>query len=38
VAQGQDVYVYCDNDIKVRAPFDAMGLLARVRAGIGGTA
>ena len=29
--QGQDVYVYCDNDIKVRAPFDAMGLLARVR-------
>ena len=36
VAQGQDVYVYCDNDIKVRAPFDAMGLLARVRAGIGG--
>jgi uncharacterized protein YecE (DUF72 family) len=32
-AQGQDVYVYCDNDIKVRAPFDAMGLLARVRPG-----
>ena len=30
-AQGQDVYVYCDNDIKVRAPYDAMGLLARVR-------
>ena len=29
--QGQDVYVYCDNDIKVRAPYDAMGLLARVR-------
>ena len=26
-----DVYVYCDNDAKVRAPFDAMGLLARVR-------
>ena len=31
LAQGQDVYVYCDNDIKVRAPYDAMGLLARVR-------
>ncbi len=28
---GLDVYVYCDNDAKVRAPFDAMGLLARVR-------
>ena len=27
---GLDVYVYCDNDAKVRAPFDAMGLLARV--------
>ena len=25
---GQDVYVYCDNDAKVRAPYDAMGLLA----------
>ena len=31
LAQGQDVYVYCDNDIKVRAPYDAMGLLSRVR-------
>ena len=28
--RGQDVYVYCDNDIKVRAPYDAMGLLSRV--------
>jgi uncharacterized protein YecE (DUF72 family) len=27
---GLDVYVYCDNDAKVRAPFDAMSLLARV--------
>jgi uncharacterized protein YecE (DUF72 family) len=27
---GLDVYVYCDNDAKVRAPYDAMGLLARV--------
>ncbi|GAA1825068.1 DUF72 domain-containing protein [Microlunatus capsulatus] len=31
LAQGQDVYVYCDNDVKVRAPYDAMGLLARLR-------
>ena len=31
VAAGQDVYVYCDNDAKVRAPYDAMGLLERVR-------
>ncbi len=28
---GQDVYIYCDNDAKVRAPYDAMGLLDRVR-------
>jgi len=28
---GLDVYVYCDNDAKVRAPYDAMGLLSRVR-------
>ena len=28
--QGCDVYVYCDNDAKVRAPYDAMGLLARL--------
>ena len=27
---GLDVYVYCDNDAKVRAPFDAMGLLDRL--------
>ena len=26
---GQDVYVYCDNDAKVRAPYDAMGLMER---------
>ncbi|SEP67333.1 DUF72 domain-containing protein [Microlunatus flavus] len=30
-AAGLDVYVYCDNDAKVRAPFDAMNLLAKVR-------
>jgi uncharacterized protein YecE (DUF72 family) len=29
-AAGRDVYVYFDNDVKVRAPFDAMGLAARV--------
>jgi uncharacterized protein YecE (DUF72 family) len=23
--QGRDVFVYFDNDVKVRAPFDAMG-------------
>ncbi|GAA2725289.1 hypothetical protein CAE01nite_19170 [Cellulomonas aerilata] len=28
--QGRDVYVYFDNDVKVRAPFDAMGLASRV--------
>ncbi|GAB2670603.1 DUF72 domain-containing protein [Gordonia jinhuaensis] len=27
---GEDVYVYFDNDAKVRAPFDAAGLLARL--------
>jgi len=26
----RDVYVYFDNDAKVRAPFDAQGLIARV--------
>ncbi len=26
---GRDVYVYFDNDVKVRAPFDAMNLAAR---------
>jgi uncharacterized protein YecE (DUF72 family) len=28
---GRDVYVYFDNDIKVRAPIDAKGLIARLR-------
>jgi uncharacterized protein YecE (DUF72 family) len=28
---GRDVYVYFDNDVKVRAPFDAMALAARLR-------
>jgi uncharacterized protein YecE (DUF72 family) len=27
---GQDVFVYCDNDAKVRAPYDAMGLMQRL--------
>ena len=27
---GRDVYVYFDNDVKVRAPFDAMGLAERL--------
>jgi uncharacterized protein YecE (DUF72 family) len=27
---GRDVYVYFDNDVKVRAPYDAMGLAERV--------
>jgi uncharacterized protein YecE (DUF72 family) len=29
-AAGQDVYLYCDNDAKVRAPYDAMGLMDRL--------
>ncbi|MBD0292565.1 MAG: DUF72 domain-containing protein [Jiangellaceae bacterium] len=29
---GRDVYVYFDNDVKVRAPFDAMALTRRVAA------
>jgi uncharacterized protein YecE (DUF72 family) len=29
---GHDVYVYFDNDVKVRAPFDAMALATRVGA------
>jgi uncharacterized protein YecE (DUF72 family) len=29
-AGGYDVYVYFDNDIKVRAPFDAIGLMTRL--------
>ena len=28
-----DVYVYCDNDAKVRAPYDAMGLMDRLGLG-----
>ena len=28
--QGCDVYIYCDNDAKVRAPYDAMGLMDRL--------
>jgi uncharacterized protein YecE (DUF72 family) len=27
---GRDAYLYFDNDVKVRAPFDAMGLIARL--------
>ncbi len=27
---GTDVYAYFDNDMKVRAPFDAMGLIERL--------
>jgi uncharacterized protein YecE (DUF72 family) len=30
---GRDVFVYFDNDAKVRAPFDAMGLARRLKAG-----
>lgn len=29
--RGRDVFVYFDNDVKVRAPIDAIGLLRRVR-------
>ena len=28
--RGLDVYVYCDNDAKVRAPYDAIGLMERL--------
>ncbi|MEN2737312.1 DUF72 domain-containing protein [Microbacterium sp. X-17] len=31
LADGLDVYAYFDNDLKVRAPYDAMGLLGRLR-------
>jgi uncharacterized protein YecE (DUF72 family) len=31
-AAGRDAYVYFDNDAKVRAPFDAMALIARLQA------
>jgi uncharacterized protein YecE (DUF72 family) len=30
LAEGRDAYVYFDNDAKVRAPFDAMALIARL--------
>ncbi|MFL6570540.1 MAG: DUF72 domain-containing protein, partial [Burkholderiales bacterium] len=30
-ADGRDVYVYFDNDVKVRAPFDALNLMAKLR-------
>jgi uncharacterized protein YecE (DUF72 family) len=30
LGRGRDVYVYFDNDVKVRAPFDAMNLAARL--------
>jgi uncharacterized protein YecE (DUF72 family) len=30
MGQGRDVYVYFDNDMKVRAPFDALGLAERL--------
>jgi uncharacterized protein YecE (DUF72 family) len=30
-ATGHDVYIYFDNDVKVRAPFDAMALAAKLR-------
>jgi uncharacterized protein YecE (DUF72 family) len=29
--RGRDVFVYFDNDMKVRAPYDAMGLMERLR-------
>jgi uncharacterized protein YecE (DUF72 family) len=32
-ASGRDVYVYFDNDVKVRAPYDAMSLAHRLGAG-----
>jgi uncharacterized protein YecE (DUF72 family) len=31
VREKRDVYVYFDNDMKVRAPFDALGLIERVK-------
>lgn len=30
VAAGQDVFVFFDNDVKVRAPYDAMALMSRL--------
>ncbi len=35
LAVGRDVFVYFDNDVKVRAPFDAMALIARLDARAG---
>jgi uncharacterized protein YecE (DUF72 family) len=32
-AEGRDVFVYFDNDVKVRAPYDAMGLARRLGVG-----
>jgi uncharacterized protein YecE (DUF72 family) len=34
-ASGRDVFVYFDNDVKVRAPFDAMALARRLGVGPG---
>jgi uncharacterized protein YecE (DUF72 family) len=31
--EGRDVYVYFDNDVKVKAPFDALNLMRKVRVG-----
>ena len=31
LTEGRDVFVYFDNDIKVRAPYDAMALAERIR-------
>ncbi|HTL41874.1 MAG TPA: DUF72 domain-containing protein [Pseudolysinimonas sp.] len=31
LSAGRDVYIYFDNDAKVRAPIDAMGLIRRLR-------
>jgi len=30
VGAGRDAYVYFDNDAKVRAPYDALGLIERL--------
>jgi uncharacterized protein YecE (DUF72 family) len=38
VGQGLDAFVYFDNDAKVRAPYDAMGLIERLRGRSGQTA
>jgi uncharacterized protein YecE (DUF72 family) len=31
LAAGRDAFLYFDNDVKVRAPFDAMALIERLR-------